>query len=159
MEGDGPSPLSKYDPKYCAIARALCKLGAIDTEIADALEIDLRTLHRWKRRHPEFMAALALGKSVADKRVEESLYKIATGYSYDSEKIVTSAGQIFREPVVEHVPPNPVAIIFWLCNRSGGKWRRNPAPGDASVPDLLALVRAAAPRVGGDEPGPENPIL
>jgi hypothetical protein len=54
-----------------------------------------------------------------------SLYKRATGYSFESVKIFLPAGS--RKPVivpyVEHVPPDPASMIFWLKNRQRARWK------------------------------------
>lgn len=116
---------SKYKPEHAEIASALCKAGATDPEIAENLKISISTLSQWKIVHPEFMEALTRGKKVADKRVVESLYKRATGYTYDAVKIFMPAGAKapIYAPFVEHVPPDPTSMIFWLKNRDRENWR------------------------------------
>lgn len=96
--------------------------------MASFFDVDTSTLHRWKLEYPEFCDSIKAGKSKADDRVERSLYNRAVGYTYDSEKIVTlSAGplgsSIERVPIVEHVPPDTTAMIFWLKNRRKADWR------------------------------------
>ena len=50
--------------------------------------------------------------------VERSLYSRAVGYSFNSEKIFCNKdGEVTRVPIVEHVPPDVTAQIFWLKNR------------------------------------------
>lgn len=124
----GPGRPTKYRPEFVKQAEALCNLGATDEEMASFFEVDTSTLHRWKLEYPEFCDSIKAGKSKADDRVERSLYNRAVGYTYDSEKIVTlSAGplgsSIERVPIVEHVPPDTTAMIFWLKNRRKGEWR------------------------------------
>ena len=55
----------------------------------------------------------------------ESLYKRATGYTYDAVKIFMPAGAKapIYAPFVEHVPPDPTSMIFWLKNRDRENWR------------------------------------
>lgn len=152
---------SKFQPHFSDQARKLAALGAIDVEIAAFFDVALSTVSLWKVTHAEFAAALRLGKEVADERVTNALFSRAVGYSYDSEKIVTSCGSVFREPIVEHTPPDTTAQIFWLKNRRPDLWR---AATDASEPgassaDILAKIKADAPILRPDEPGPANPIL
>ena len=59
----------------------------------------------------------------ADTRVEQSLYQRAVGYSFKSEKIFYKDGEVTRVPIVEHVPPDVTAQIFWLKNRDPARWR------------------------------------
>lgn len=101
----------------------MAQQGATDREIAEALEVSESTLYRWRNSHPEFRESLALGKEAADDRVENSLYRRATGYSFDAVKIFNGVTGVVVEPYVEHVPPDIGAIQFWLKNRRGSKWR------------------------------------
>lgn len=114
---------SIWDDKFVDIAKAMTQLGAIDMDVANALGCNIRTLHRWKIEHPEFAEALEIGKEGADERVKMSLYRRATGYTFDSEKIVTAGGVVQRIETMEHVPPDTIAAIFWLKNRKGDEWR------------------------------------
>jgi hypothetical protein len=122
-------------------------MGAIDDQLAHFFEVSVRSVRSWRVRYPEFAQACQLGKEVADERVEASLFSRAVGYSFDSEKILTSAGQIFREAFVAHIPPDVKACVIWLTNRRPAEWRVNPAReanGSDGV-DLDAEMRADAP--------------
>ncbi len=66
---------------------------------------------------------MEIGKDAADRKVEDSLYKRATGYSFDSEKIVVVEGEPQRVEIIEHVPPDTKAAMWWLQNRRPGTWR------------------------------------
>lgn len=112
-----------WEDRNITIAQTLASLGATDLEIAQAFEVSIRTIHRWKLEYPEFREALEIGKDVADKRVESSLYQRATGYSFDSEKIVVVEGEPQRVEIIEHVPPDVKAAMWWLQNRNPEKWR------------------------------------
>lgn len=114
---------SKYDAKFPEQARKLCLIGATDLEIADFFDVNVATLYRWKNEHPEFREALKEAKAEADKRVEESLYHRALGYSHDAEKVFNYQGEIVRAPYREHYPPDTTAAIFWLKNRQPERWR------------------------------------
>lgn len=112
-----------FKPEFVEQAQKLCKLGATDREIADFFKVDVATIYRWKHSHPDFCDALKLGKDACDDRVAKSLYHRATGYSFDSEKIhVTKDGDVVRVPTIEHCPPDPTSMIFWLKNRQRDKW-------------------------------------
>jgi len=147
---------SKYEARFPEIARKLCKLGATDVEIADFFGIAVSTLNNWKGEHPELLEALKEGKAEADKRVEESLYQRALGYSHDAEKVFQFQGQIIRAPYREHYPPDTTAAIFWLKNRQPDKWRdvhkhEHGAAGefDDKTPDELRdFVRSEAEALG-----------
>lgn len=142
MSGGRPSD---YEPEFCNTAFAMSQEGATVREIAEALEVNEVTIWRWQQKHPEFRKSMQLGKDAADDRVEHSLYRRATGYSFDSIKIMTYEGAVIVEPFVEHVPPDVNAAKFWLQNRRGVTWKEksehehkgvvnlNVTPKDASV--------------------------
>lgn len=131
-----------YKADYAKQAEKLCQLGATDRDIAAFFEVTEQTINRWKLAHPEFCASIKVGKEAADERVVQSLYRKATGYSFDSEKVFQNAGEIIRAPVVEHVPPSDTAAIFWLKNRRKDDWR-DKSEVEHGVTDELAAVIAA----------------
>jgi hypothetical protein len=114
---------SAYRAALADQARQLCALGATDKELATFFAIAMSTLYQWKIQHPAFASALKVGKAEADDRVERSLYQLAVGYSFESEKLFCQDGRVIRAPIVEHVPPNPASCIFWLKNRQRDLWR------------------------------------
>lgn len=132
---------TKYDPKrMLTVVRAMAKLGATDVEIAQALKVGLSTVELWARTHLPFLRALKPPKAAADDRVERSLFKRATGYTYDSEEIftynhtetrkdaegvevTTTEKRVLRVPTLKHVPPDPTSGIFWMKNRRSKEWR------------------------------------
>ena len=77
------------------------RLETIQDQMHDFVEQQMKD-------HPEISEALKESKDVADYQVENSLYRLATGY-------VDSEGKWH--------PPNITAIIFWLKNRKPQEWR------------------------------------
>jgi len=115
---------STYKPEFARQAERLALLGATDREVAEFFEVSESTVHQWKIVYPEFSEALKVGKETADNRVVQSLYRRATGYSYDAVKIFKPKGENATiVPYVEHVPPDTTACIFWLKNRDKANWR------------------------------------
>jgi hypothetical protein len=140
-QGEGGGRPTAYRTAHCKVAKAMAKLGATDREVAEALGVSEKTLNTWKHKHPKFLQSLKIGKGPANKRVEVSLYKRATGYSFDSEEIVPydhviehkdaegktvrleREKRVLRVPIVKHVPPDPTSIIYWSKNRDPERWR------------------------------------
>lgn len=114
---------SKFKEEFIEQARKLCELGATDKEVADFFGIHEATLNRWKSDYPQFCESLKTGKSVADERVERSLYHRAIGFKHDAVKMFNHNGIVITEPYVEYFPPDTTACIFWLKNRRPGDWR------------------------------------
>lgn len=121
---------SKFKPEFIDQAEKLLRLGATDKDLAEFFKVTERTLYRWKLEFPEFCQALKLTKEQQDQIVEQSLYRLATGYTYRSEKIFQYEGVPVRAKTQVHVPPSVTAQIFWLKNRQRDKWRNNPEEGD-----------------------------
>lgn len=117
--GGRPSP---YKPEYCQEGAEAAVNGETDEEIADRFDIDVRTLYRWKAKHPEFRQSLAWGKSHCDERVERSLYARAVGYTYDAIKIMQNEGKPVIVAYKEHVAPDVGAAKMWLTNRKRKDW-------------------------------------
>ena len=125
---------SEYNDRYHDNwAWSLAAKGATDKDIADAFEISVRTLNRWKQMHPSFAKALTVGKESADANVEASLYKRAIGYTAEeSEKIVEVDKDGNTKPVrvkstTKHIAPDTMAIMYWLNNRKRrtGEWAQS----------------------------------
>jgi len=114
---------TKFDPACVAKVQALCANGATNREVAEFLGVDESTLWRWRAEHTDLCNALKTGKDSADERVVQSLYRRATGYSFNALKIMQFEGKTIEVPYVEHVPPDTTAAIFWLKNRRREDWR------------------------------------
>jgi len=137
--GGRPSKFPKINLKQ---VKFLYLDGKTDKQVADFLEIDIATLHRWKEKHSKFCDTLKDWKKEADAKVEKSLYKRAVGYEYNEvtyEKSKTGGLGIMLEGgdieaikdgdtsktkiVVKEVAPDVTAQIFWLKNRRPGEWK------------------------------------
>jgi len=115
---------SKYLPQlHIDQAFKLGALGLIDKEIASFFNIATSTFKLWKKKHPEFSAAVERGKICADAKVAVSLYQSAIGAVYvEHEKIVIYQGKITIVKLKKQLPPSFVAQKFWLNNRQPELW-------------------------------------
>ena len=124
-----------YKPEYVSQAEKLAALGLTDAEIATFFGVAARTLHRWKINYPEFAESLTEGKRMPDERVRQKLYQRAVGYEIVSEKLFAYQGVVTRAKIVEHIPGDVTAQIFWLKNRQPDEWRdRRGEDGDTAPP-------------------------
>lgn len=112
-----------YRPEFCEQAAKLCRLGAIDTELAEFFGVGERTIRTWKTEHEEFAKALSESKAIADAKVVRSLFERATGYSHPDTHISVHQGEVIITPITKHYPPDTTAAIFWLKNRDPEHWR------------------------------------
>ena len=119
---------SKFSDDLIPIIETMAKLGATDKQMAQAIGVTEQTFNNWKTSKPGFFESLKSAKDEADEKVEQSLYRLATGYEYDAEKPMTvGIGPGFSKIEIakykETVQPSPTAIIFWLKNRRQDRWR------------------------------------
>jgi len=108
-----------YKPRFIKIAADACSRGCTDAQVADLLDVSIRTLRNWRTRFPLFGAAFKNGKKEAHNVIERSLFHRAAGYDYEEEKFI----QGHRVVVRQHMPPDTAAAIFYLKNRRPEKWR------------------------------------
>jgi len=118
----GGRPL-KYMEAFNKQAFKLCLLGAVDQELADFFEVSEWTINRWKKEFPRFSQSLKRGKKMADADVAYKLYQRAIGFSHGDTDIKVIRNKIVKTRLVKHYPPDTVAAIFWLKNRSTNNWR------------------------------------
>src|SRR6266568_6493174 len=146
--GIGTGRPTLYRPELCEMARRLAMLGPTDAEIADALNIAVITLSRWKQNYSEFRQAIARGGAQADAKVADRLYVRAFGYEHRAVKIFhhPDTGPV-QVPYVEHYPPDTKAALAWLSRRQPEKWRER-RPDCADDGGGKSSGRARAGRAG-----------
>jgi len=129
----------KYDAKSSPfLVRTYAKLGMIEEQIAEEMDISVVTLNAWKNKYPEFLEALREGKKHPNAQVVAALYKSAIGYTYQEiveepiriidPKATRGRGRPPKEKlrvtkvITKTVPPNTRAQEYWLMNRSRSEW-------------------------------------
>ena len=99
--------------------------GLTDEQIAHNMGIRRSTLYEWRKKFTSISDTLKKSKEVADRAVENSLYKRATGYFEVVEKREKREHGVVVESVIitKQIPPDVTAVIFWLKNRKPDVWR------------------------------------
>lgn len=127
MNDRGKSPGAeghiKYKVEYAQIAKVMCKNGATNAEVCEALGIWLGTLQRWRTWYPDFREAMDVGRDAANQRIVERLYDRAMGYTIPVEKVFCHNGNVVRADTYEHVLPDTKALMFWATNRLPDDWK------------------------------------
>lgn len=144
--GTGAPP--KYRPEFVEQARKACEAGFTDRELAVLFDVDERTIEKWKAKHQDFRAALKIGKSPVDDEVERSLYLSARGYSHPAVHIhVTKTGRVIKTDYIQHYPPHPTSMVYWLKNRRPEAWRdkHEGAEGDGES-GITITVKGGLPK-------------
>lgn len=116
---------TKFSDEMVEKAKYLARDGLTDEEMSKELGIGVRTFYQWQKKYPHFKQALKENKGIVDHKVEDALLKRALGYEYEETEITASKdGKTSRVKKIKKViPPDTVAIIFWLKNRQPEKWR------------------------------------
>lgn len=108
--------------------RGWAKDGLTEEQIAYNMGIGRRTLFSWKNRYEPISLALKESKEIADRHVENALYKRALGYDYEETETFVTTDSAGREQkrikrVKKSALPDVAAQIFWLKNRKPERWR------------------------------------
>lgn len=104
--------------------------GLTDEQIAHNIGINVKTLYDWKNKHSKICNALKSSKELADREVENALFRSAMGYSTEEEvwervvdKDTGEANMVLTKRMIKHIPASQTAQIFWLKNRKPEEWR------------------------------------
>lgn len=145
---------SKYQVEFADQARKLCLLGATDLELADFFDVNVDTIHEWKKVHSEFSDSIKSGKMQADADVADRLYQRAMGFEHPEVHISNYQGQITQTPITKIYAPDPTAAIFWLKNRQRGSWRdRQDVEMGVTVKDAATMTDAELMKIAAGNAG------
>ena len=130
--------------------------GLTDKEIAKNMGVSYASIKDWKKKFPAIGAVLKAGKDVADRVVENALYKSACGYTetirkpmriktvdYDPEtgKKIRETEKVVAVEEQIHFPAQVTAQIFWLKNRKVKEWRdRQEVTDNTAIEKLDAIL-------------------
>lgn len=124
---DGRSKRGKYaewvEGEGLLKIEAWSRDGLTQADIAHNCGCSLSTFKEWMNRFPALSAAIKRSREVADIRVENALYKRATGYDYEETVREEGPKGVTVRITKKHMPPSEAAAIFWLKNRKPDAWR------------------------------------
>lgn len=125
-----------FKEDYIEQAYKLCLLGATDAKLADFFDVTEQTINNWKHDFPEFFESIKKGKLRADAEIAEGLFNRAKGavintqqaiklkrVEYDQGKRMLEEERVEVVDLLQEVPPDTAAGIFWLKNRNPEMWR------------------------------------
>ena len=129
--------------------------GLSDEQLADKMGVCPSTFYAWKNRYPEISEALKEGKDVADRKVENALYKRACGFEYEevTKEVDEINGKMITKRVKKFCPPDPTSMIFWLKNRKPDEWRdkrETEVTGAGGSPLNIRWMNSPDEKVGGN---------
>lgn len=94
--------------------------GLTMDQIAKNMGITKPTLYKWQDKSVDLVNALKVNRDIADREVENALFKNAIGFTYNEQQL-TDDGMVVE--VEKYSKPNTTAQIFWLKNRKPEQWR------------------------------------
>lgn len=115
--------------------------GLTCADIAHNMGIHRETLRRWKNENAQIRNALATSREVADRRVENALFKRAIGYDVQETETIDDGETVVVKTKIKHIPGDVTAQIYWLKNRKPNEWRdKRETSVTADIEDLSPLV-------------------
>ena len=132
-------------PEHCELARRLALIGLDDQRIAEALGIAESTLTSWKKKFPEFKAAIHAGKDVADAPVIASLYELAQRRTVRRTRPMVVDKSVEIVEYDEVVEADVKAAQYLMACRHPEKWSLNKlrVGSDVESADEMARQEAA----------------
>jgi len=118
----------KYSKELTEKICKLLKIGNTITTTCQAVGIHKATLYRWMEKKSDVCDAIKKAQSTADKKVENALFKMATGTfeyierHYESAVIDKLKLGILKKTIKKTLAPNITAQIFYLKNRQPDEW-------------------------------------
>lgn len=104
------------------------KKGNTVTTTCQAVGIHKDTFYDWMKKKSDFSDAIKKAQSIADKKVENALFKMATGTfkyeerHYESIYIDKIKPGTLKKTIKKTLAPNITAQIFYLKNRQPDEW-------------------------------------
>jgi len=108
----------------------MARQGLTEVQMAAEFGVVPSTVGEWKKRHPEFGAAMNEGRNLADARAESDLYSRVRGIAWEEKTWEQELNPktekyelVLKKVVTKFIPPDTTACIFWLKNRRPAEWR------------------------------------
>lgn len=128
------------------------KAGSTITSACEAVGISRETFYDWMNKKPDISDTIKKAMAIPDKKVENALFKTATGsFRYTErhyEQIKDAKGKATEMQLVKTVKkrglPNVTAQIFYLKNRKPEEWKDRHELGLSG--NMLIKVISAVPR-------------
>lgn len=124
------------DENRLAVLQAWARAGLSDERIAKHIGISRSTLNEWKKKHQTIKEALTTGKEIANRQVENALFRLTQGGTvkvkknfklkktqYENGKKISEEEYLEAVEEEEYIEPDFKAISFWLRNKAPEDWR------------------------------------
>ena len=140
-----------YMPAFAGLAKKILELGGTESDMAEAFNVSVETIDKWRKEQRDFIQACKQGLGKANSEVQRSVFKMAIGYEYVVEEVRFYQGRTHIVKYCKHVPPDLGAAKVWLQNRYSKKWADKPEP-EKEQSDLALLLE----QIQGSRMMPKN---
>ena len=129
---------TKYDTNVAPFLHEIGQMarnGATEEEIAKKLSVAYSTFREYKRKYKALADALKTNKELADLEIEAALFNKGKGFKtivkkpikvkesyYDARGKKVEKEKVIHVEEEHYVPPDTVAMMFWLKNRKPEDW-------------------------------------
>lgn len=126
-------------PEGLEMIRDWARAGLNNEEMAHNMGIRPSTFYDWQKKYIEFSEALLHARAIVDAKVENALFKSATGYyiaeeqaikvkdeGYDANGKKYSREHVEIVEVRKWIPANALVQMFVISNRRPEEWKKEP---------------------------------
>lgn len=139
--------------------RGWARDGLTQEQISEKIGISRSTLNEWIKKYADIADSLKKGKEIADREVEESLFKKAKGFKIEIQKPFKlkkitydkkTLKKVKEEERVEYateevyIPPDTTAIIYWLKHRKPEVWADSVINLDSITAEAAGVIEIPA---------------
>lgn len=117
-------------PDGLLLIKGWARDGLTDEEIAKKIGISKQTFYDWQKKFPDFTDSIKKNKELADREVEQALFRKAIGYRVkevtrerEFNPVTRKKELVVVKEIEKEVAPDTTAQIFWLKNRKPNEWR------------------------------------
>lgn len=152
-ETDGPKGGCSVSclPEFAGMAKKIYELGGTVSDLAEAFNVSIETIDKWRKEQKDFVQACKQGAGKANSEVQRRVFKMAIGYEYVVEEVRFYQGRVHIVKYCKHVPADLRAAKVWLLNRYSKNWADKPEP-EKEESDLALLLK----QIQGSRAMPKN---
>lgn len=116
-----PSKYKEYVEPYLEDIKKWVRAGATVEEVADALDVNPRTLIEYKKKYPALDAVFTRGRVAVVCDIKAALLKKALGFHYEETRNSIKKGEdgeekVYTEIYKRYCPPSETAAAMMLRN-------------------------------------------
>lgn len=105
------------------LIKGWCRNGLSIEQVAYNMCISKDTLIDWRKRFPEIMDAMKIGREAADLIIQNALFERARGFTVKDVKETVGTKGTESVTMIKTIPGDVNAMMFWLSRRQPDVWK------------------------------------